>query len=153
LIFATDASRAFEEMIRVLAPNGRALLSVWVPAGPIDAAVGTLGRALAAATGSKPNRFGWHDAAAVGELAGRCGAEVQIHEGELSITAASPEACFTANEQHHPMSIAGRAVLERAGVYGEVRDQAVAILREGNEDPSAFRVVSPYRVLEVHTSG
>ena len=52
LIFAGDASRAFDEMIRVLRPSGRALFSVWVPAGPIDAMVGTFGRAIAAATGS-----------------------------------------------------------------------------------------------------
>jgi SAM-dependent methyltransferase len=153
LIFAADASRAFEEMIRVLRPDGRALLAVWVPAGPVDAAVGTFGRAVAAATGSTPRRFAWHDEAAVSELAARCGATVQIHEGELRITGASPEAYLTGNEQHHPMSLAGRAVLERAGTYGEVRDRALAILREGNQDPRAFLVVSPYRVLEVHRSG
>ena len=51
LIFAADASRAFDEMIRVLGPAGRALFSVWVPAGPVNAMVATFGRALAAATG------------------------------------------------------------------------------------------------------
>lgn len=152
LIFAADASRAFDEMIRVLRPSGRALFSVWVPAGPIDAMVGTFGRAVAAATGSSPNRFAWHDAAAVGGLAARHGAQVQIHEGQLRITAASPEAYFEANERQHPMSVAGRAVLERAGTYRQVRDEALAILRRGNEDPQAFRVSSPYRVIEVFRS-
>ena len=153
LIFATDASRAFDEMMRVLRPAGRALFSVWVPAGPIDAMVGTFGRAIAAATGSSPSRFAWYDAAAVRELAARHGAPLQIHEGQLSITAASPEAYFEANEQQDPMSVAGRAVLERAGTYRPVRDQALAILRQGNEDPQGFRVFSPYRVIEVHRSG
>ena len=44
LIFATDARRAFGEMMRVLRPSGRALLSVWIPPGqstrwsaPLDA--------------------------------------------------------------------------------------------------------------------
>jgi SAM-dependent methyltransferase len=150
LIFAGDASRAFDEMIRVLRPSGRALFSVWVPAGPIDAMVGTFGRAIAAATGSSRDRFTWHDAAAVGELAARHDAQVRIHEGQLSITAASPEAYVESAEQHHPMSIAGRAVLERAGTYRQARDEALAILRRGNEDPQAFRVSSPYRVIEVH---
>jgi SAM-dependent methyltransferase len=150
LIFAANANRAFDEMIRVLRPSGRALFSVWVPAGPIDAMVGTFGRAIAAATGSSRNRFAWHDPAAVGELASRHGAQVQIHEGQLHITGASPEAYLEAGEQHHPMSIAGRAALERAGTYGQVRDEALAILRQGNEDPQAFRVSSPYRVIEVH---
>jgi SAM-dependent methyltransferase len=150
LIFAGDASRAFDELIRVLRPSGRALFSVWVPAGPIDAMVGTFGRAVAAATGSSRDRFAWHDPAAVGELAARHDAQLKIHEGQLSIIAASPETYFDSGERHHPMSIAGRAVLERAGTYRQVRDEALAILREGNEDPQAFRVSSPYRVLEVH---
>ena len=107
---------------------------------------------MAAATGSAHNRFAWHDSEAVGELAARHGARVRIHEGALRITAESPEAYFAGTERSHPMSIAGRPVLEHAGSYGEVREQALAILREGNEDPAAFRVSSPYRVIEVSRS-
>ena len=153
LIFAADASRAFDEMIRVLRPAGRALYSVWVPAGPIDAMVATFSRALAAATGRRPHHFAWHDADAVGELAARRRAHVQIHEGQLCITAASPEAYLEANEQQHPVSVAGRPVLERAGTYSQVRNEALRILRQGNEDPQALRVSSPYRVIEVHRAG
>ena len=152
LIFAADPSRAFAEMIRVLRADGRALLSVWVPAGPIDAMVGTFGRAVAAATGSTPNRFAWHDSEAVGELAVRHGAHVRVHDGLLRITAESPEAYFAANERSHPMSVAGRPVLEHAGSYSQVRQRALAILREGNEDPEGFRVSSPYRIIEVSRS-
>jgi SAM-dependent methyltransferase len=152
LIFAADPSRAFAEMLRVLAPDGRALLSVWVPAGPIDAMVGTFGRAMAAATGSTPKRFAWHDPEAVGELAARHGASVVFHDGLLTITADSPEAYFDANERSHPMSVARRPVLEHAGSYRDVRERALAILRDGNEDPDAFRVSSPYRVIAVSRS-
>jgi SAM-dependent methyltransferase len=152
LIFASDPSRAFAEMMRVLKPGGRALLSVWVPAGPIDAMVGTFGRAMAAATGSAGNRFPWHDPEAVGELAARHGASVRVHDGALRITAESPEAYFAATERSHPMSLAGRPVLERAGSYSEVREKALAALREGNEDPAGFCVSSPYRVIEVTCS-
>ena len=152
LIFATDASRAFDEMIRVLRPGGRALFSVWVPAGPIGEMAATFARAVAAATGHRPHRFPWHDADAVGGLAARHRAHVQIHEGLLRITAASPEAYLEVNEQQHPVSVAGRPVLERAGTYRQVRHEALRVLREGNEDPQAFRVFSPYRVIEVHRS-
>ena len=153
LIFAADASRAFDEMIRVLRPAGRALFSVWVPAGSIDAMVSKFGRAVAAATGRRPPRFAWHDAEAVGRLAMRYRAQVQIHEGQLCITAASPEAYIEANEQQHPVIVAGRPALERAGTYSQVRNEALGILRQGNEDPQAFRVSSPYRVVEVHRPG
>jgi SAM-dependent methyltransferase len=127
LIFVADARRAFDEMIRVLGPAGRALFSVWVPAGPIDAMVATFGRALAAATGRRPPRFAWHDADAVGGLAARHRAQVQIHEGQLRITAASPEAYLEANEQQHPVSVAGQPALERAGTYSQVRNEALRI--------------------------
>lgn len=149
LIFAADSSRAFAEMIRVLGPNGRALVSVWVPAGPIDAMVGAFGRAMAAATGSTPSRFRWHDPEAVGELAATHAARIHVHEGLLSITATSPEAYFEANQRSHPMSVAGRAALSQAASYEAVRQEALTILREGNEDPEAFRVSSPYRVIAV----
>ena len=153
LIFAADATRAFDEKIRVLDPAGRALFSAWVPAGPIDVMVATFARALAAATGHRPRRFAWHDADAVSALAARHHAHVQIHDGRLCITAASPETYLEANEQEHPVSVAGRPVLQRAGVYDQVRDEALRILREGNEDPQAFRVFSPYRVIEIHRPG
>jgi hypothetical protein len=51
------------------------------------------------------------------------------------------------------MSVAGRPVLERAGTYSQVRNEALRILRQGNEHPHAFRVSRPYRVIEVHRSG
>jgi SAM-dependent methyltransferase len=153
LVFAPDAGQAFGEMLRVLPADGRALVAVWVPAGPIDAMVGTFGRAMAAVTGSAPKRFAWHDADAVGDLAARHGAHITVHDGTLSITGGSPEAYFEANERRHPMSVAGRPLLEHAGTYAEVRERALAVLREGNEDPDAFRVSSPYRVIEVRRSG
>ncbi len=148
LIFAPDAERAFAEMIRVLPPNGRALLSVWIPAGPIDRMVGVFAQAVAAATGSRPARFPWHDADAVRRLARQHDAEAQFHDHELVIFAESPEAYLASNAQH-PMSIAGRPVLQRAGTLQATTKQALAALREGNEDPSAFRVTSPYRAIEV----
>ena len=121
----------------MLRPGGRALVSAWVPAGPIDAMVGVFGQALADATGRAPRRFAWHDVVAVRELAARHGARVLLHEGELAISAESPEAYFQASEHQHPMSVAGRPVLEQAGTYAEVRERALSVLREGNEDPQA----------------
>jgi SAM-dependent methyltransferase len=149
LIFASDVERAFAEMLRVLAPGGRALISVWVPAGAIDAMIGVLGRAVAAATGSTPKRFAWHDPQAVGELAARHGAELEVHDGELTISAGAPEEYFARQQESHPMSVAGRPLLEQAGTYRAAREQALAALREGNEDPQAFRVTSPYRIYEI----
>jgi SAM-dependent methyltransferase len=149
VIFADDARRAFAEFVRVLAPGGRGFITVWVPAGPIDAMVSVFARAVAQATGSTPKRFPWHEPSAVRELAASHDAEIRFHDGELRITAPSPEAYLAATEQAHPMSVASRPLLERTDSSEAVREQALAALRDGNEDPNAFLVTSPYRVVEI----
>jgi SAM-dependent methyltransferase len=149
VIFAPDAERAFAEIVRVLRPGGRALLSAWVPGGTVDAMVGVFMRAVAAVTGPAPARFAWHDAAAVGELAARHVAELSVQEADVAFVAESPEAYFAANEADHPMSVSMRPLLERGGDGDAIREQALTILREGNEDPDAFRVTSRYRILTV----
>lgn len=150
VIFATDPERALAEIIRVLRPGGRALLSVWVPAGPIDAMVGVFMRAVAAATGFNGGpRFAWHDPQAVGDVVARYGAYVEMVDGAIQFAAESPEAYLAVNEAHHPMSLFGGAMLEMAGTAAATREQALRVLTDGNEDPGGFRVTSPYRVMQI----
>jgi SAM-dependent methyltransferase len=149
VIFTADPERAIREMLRVLRPDGRALLSAWLPTGTIATLMGVFGRAMAAATGSAPQRFAWHERDAVAEVAGRYGASVDAYDGEIQFSGESPEAYFAAEEQNHPMSVASRPLLEGAGLYDEVRREGVAVLLDGNQDPTGFRVTSPYRVLEL----
>jgi hypothetical protein len=51
------------------------------------------------------------------------------------------------------MALAMQALLESAGTYPALREEALAILRRGNESPESFRVTSPYRVLELRKTG
>lgn len=148
IIFAPDADVAVAEALRVLRPQGRAVITAWVPAGPIDEAIGTIGRAVASVTGVTRNRFAWHDREALRELAARHGAIAESENAELEITAPSLEA-FAERQSGHPMQIAARAALEPAGVYDEVDARVKTILRERNEDPDAFRVHSPYRIIRL----
>src|SRR4051812_9673456 len=152
VIFVPDPARAIAEIVRVLAPGGRALLSAWRPEGPVTGMVGVLGRGLAAAGAPSRERFAWHEAPAVAELAAPHGATVDAEDGSLTIEANSPEAYFAASEEHHPMSLAGRPILERAGTYAALREEALGVLRAGNEDPAGFRVTSPYRVVRLVTA-
>jgi SAM-dependent methyltransferase len=149
VIFVPDPARAMAEIVRVLAPGGRALVSAWRPEGAVNAMVGVLARGVAAAGGPRRPPFAWHDPEAVRELAAPHGATVESEDGRLVIAGASPEAYFADGETYHPMSLAGRPVLERAGTYPALREEAIAALRAGNEDPAAFRVTSPYRVLRI----
>ena len=111
--------------------------------------VGVLGRGLVAA--GAPNRpsFAWDDPAAVGALAAAHGATVDAENASLEIVAASPESYFAVAEEHHPMSLAGRPLIEAAGTYPALREEAIGVLRAGNEDPTGFRVTSPYRVMRL----
>jgi SAM-dependent methyltransferase len=148
IIFATDPERAAAEFMRVLARGGRGLISVWVPAGPVDAMIGVFMRAVARATGVQPHRFPWHDEGAVATLFACYGVELQWHRGAVEFTAGSPEE-YLDRGRSHPMSVAMMPLLERAGAAAAVQEEALAVLRAGNERADAFLVTSPYRVLEI----
>jgi hypothetical protein len=49
------------------------------------------------------------------------------------------------------MALAVRPLIERAGAADEVRDAAMSVLREANEDPDGFLVHSPYVVHELRS--
>jgi SAM-dependent methyltransferase len=148
LIFADDPELAFAEALRVLDGDGQALITAWIPAGPIDEVVGTIGRAVAAATGQTRARFAWHEDHKVRELAERHGATAEFEDTELVITAPSPEA-YVERQAGHPMQIAARAALESAGTYDDVMREVATIFERRNEDPGSFRVTSPYRIIRL----
>jgi SAM-dependent methyltransferase len=148
LIFAADPQRAVSELLRVLAPGGRGLISVWVPAGAIDAMVGVFMRAAAQAASPPPPRLRWSDEEAVAELFSPHGVELRWHDAVLEITAGSPEE-YLDRQRSHPMSVAMTPLLERSGSAAATFEQALAVLRDGNEDSAGFLVRSPYRVIEI----
>jgi SAM-dependent methyltransferase len=145
VIFAADPPQALAEVARVLRPGGRAYVSAWVPAGPIDAMLTAMGRVVGrVAPSPPPPRFPWSDAAAVADVAGPAGLDLAgTQPRELAIRAASPEAYLEAGREH-PMAVAVRPLVERHGLADEVEATMLAALREGNEDPAGLLVRSPY---------
>jgi ubiquinone/menaquinone biosynthesis C-methylase UbiE len=148
VIFASDPPQALGEIARILRPGGRALVSAWIPAGPIHEMLAALGRILRRAIGSPAEpRFAWHDPAALGPLAADAGLTLRATTTEaLAIEADSPESYWTAGQQH-PMAVAIAPAL--AGREAHVREAMTAPLREANEDPRGFLVHSPYVVHEL----
>jgi SAM-dependent methyltransferase len=146
LIFADDPALAFGEMLRLMAPGGRAYLAAWIPGGTIGVATQAFGKAVAAATGRTRNQFPWHEPGALAELAP---VEVTMHERTLAITAESPDAYFRDHMGTHPMSVAMRPVLERAGSYEQALAESQAIIRARNENPDGFLITSAYRIAEI----
>lgn len=150
VIFAPDARRTVSELLRVLGPRGRALVSAWVPGGALDAMVSVASRAVTATLGIEISRFAWHDEGAVAQLVAGLGAVARTHDGEIAFEADSPEAYLADQEQHHPMMIGARGLLTEAGRYDAVRDEMLDALRRGNEDEARFRTTGRYRVIELH---
>ncbi len=150
VIFAQDPLQALREVERILRPGGRALITAWIPAGPIDAMIGEMRRVVGRATShTPPKRFPWADPEAVASLAADAGLVLDgTTENELAIRAASPEA-YVAAGREHPMSLAVQPVVERAGVADELREAMTAVLRDANEHPDGFLVHSPYVVHEL----
>lgn len=150
IIFAPDPVTAMREVGRVVRPGGRVLISAWIPAGPIDAMLGALGRVVGRVTQAPPaQRFAWFDGPTVGALAAHAGLTLQTSiSAELAISDSSPEAYIAAG-QEHPMALAVRPVLERAGVIEEAQGVMTSVLREANERPDAFLVHSPYVIHEL----
>jgi len=144
VIFAPDADRAAAELLRAVRSGGRVVLSSWVPKGPIAA----VGRSLFGALPTPPAAPArWGDPDWVRELLTRHGATVvEIREHGLAFTAASPQAWFAEQEEHHPVWrwIRPQMTQER---WAALRDEGVAALTDANENPAAFLTTSRYLVV------
>ena len=148
-VFAPDAASALAEMVRVLAPNGRIVLTSWIPGNPISRMNQAVMGAMREVTGAPPPAAGvsWHEPLEVAQLAAPFGLAVDATERSIAFTDSSPSVYLAGEMREHPMALSARAVLEPAGRFDQVRQEALDILTGGNEDPAAFRVTSTYLIL------
>lgn len=149
VIFASDARAAVAEMARVCAPRARIVLTAWLPVGPIAAVMGARAEALAAARGRerKPSpapAFAWHERESLAQAFAPHGFSVEVRDCALTLRSSSPSAFIDGELRDHPMWIESRAALEPHGGLPAVRERALTILEEANEDPRAFAVTSSY---------
>jgi SAM-dependent methyltransferase len=151
VIFATDPQAAAAEIDRVSAPKARALLTAWIPAGPISDAVRLSRQAMAEILDQPPAAppFPWHERVALSELFEPRGFSMSITEHSLAFGAPSVDEFMRIEGENHPLAISARPVLEGAGRAEEVRDGMRRIYEEANEDPSRFRLTSRYVVAEM----
>jgi hypothetical protein len=73
VIFAPDAVAAAAELARVVAPDGRVVLSAWLPGGAVGEVVRMSRQTAMAALGAPPGPppFAWHDHETLSGLSGR----------------------------------------------------------------------------------
>jgi len=123
-------AQAVVERAALSARGGRALLSAWVPAGPIDAVLGAMGRIVGRiAEASRPRHLAWFDPAAVPALAAETGLVLEsTTEGELDDPRHLARG-LRRREAGAPMAVAVRPAVQQAGLEAEVRDAMTTVLR------------------------
>jgi ubiquinone/menaquinone biosynthesis C-methylase UbiE len=117
VIFAPDVTTAAEELARVTAPDGRIVLSAWIPQGAMHDAACIARHAITQATGAPtgPPPFAWHDREALASLFGSHGFAVSLQHETVWFTAPSPLEYLVRDYSSHPLAVAGREVLEPRG--------------------------------------
>lgn len=149
VIFAPDADVAVGEMARVLDPQGRVALTAWLPGGALGALANAAEQLVRKALGAPPSAagFAWHDEAAVSRLFARHEITVEMDgPHQLIVEATSAEDFLDSELTNHPLAVSGFAALERHGLASEAYKHLLQVVREHNEDDSAFRSASRYVV-------
>ena len=150
-IFAPDPEEAAAEMARVLDPDGRMLLSAWIPEGPVSQAVRLSRETINEILGQPPAQppFPWHEGEGLERLFGRHGLAVSVEQHEISFGASSAREFIELEERNHPLAVAARPVVEKAGRGDELREALLRHYEEANEDSSGFLVTSRYVIAKV----
>lgn len=158
LIFAPDQERTASELVRVLRPGGRALVTGWVREGALAEVGAATARARAAAAPAPPAEtpappagrtpVDWGDRATVTALFAPHPVSLDFTDGSLAFTAPSPDAWVRTQAEHHPVWIGARQALgpER---FAALEREMVDILHAANEDPQALRITSRYLVVRI----
>jgi SAM-dependent methyltransferase len=143
VIFAAPEEAA-RELLRVVRPGGRIVLTTWTTGGATPKAVAAIGAAL----GAPPQRPLWSDPDVVRELFAPHPVEVAIDA--VTFTADSPAAYVDEHIDHHPVWIAAVPRLRAAGRLEEVVAKATAVFAAANEDAAGgFATTSRYHVFTV----
>ena len=152
VIFAPDPVAAAAEMSRVTAPDGRIVISAWVPGGAIGEVVRMARETAMAALEAPPAPppFAWHDHDAVSGLLAPHGFSVDVESRAIVFSAACVDDYLDTELIDHPLSVASRAMLEARGrrdVQDEIVGRARDILTAANEKPDGFAATSSYVVV------
>jgi len=146
VIFAPDAGAAAAEMARVLASDGRIVLSAWIPGGAMSEMNGlaaeTVRQAVGIPPGPKP--FPWHDLDSLSALLAPHGFSVTLEERRHAFTAPSAREFLDQESRNHPLAVTGLAILEQMDQADALRTGMLEILQNGNEERDSFRVTSRY---------
>ena len=145
IIFASDPKRAFSEVVRVLRPGGRALITAWTPDGAIAAMSGDFARAVAEATNTPPSeRFAWHEPDAIARPGRQPRSRGSLPPGWPGDLHGGLRRGLPAPLRGRPSRQPGAAARSSSGREPTTRfaPQALAVLTAANESSDRFAVTS-----------
>jgi SAM-dependent methyltransferase len=156
VMFAPDAERAAAEIVRVLVPGGRALVTAWVRSGALAEVGAATARAQAALAPEDPEGppppgrtpTDWSDAPTVAGLFAAHPVTVTLTEERLTFRAPSPDAWVREQAEHHPVWLGARRRLGEER-FAALARQMVEILLAHNEDPAGLQVTSRYAIATI----
>lgn len=155
-VMFAPADPAAAELARVLRPAGRAVITNWIPAGPIA----STGRKVAEALKERqpdamsPPSSEWGRAEDVVELLCRHGLDAAAMPHELTFSADSADAWVSMCERNAAVWVTAREAMSEEE-WSALRSELVSELEQANESSSGFAAGSPYLLVEAtpQTSG
>ncbi|WP_112237218.1 class I SAM-dependent methyltransferase [Kribbella monticola] len=165
VIFAPDAAAAIGELTRVVAPDGRIVVTAWPPGGSmsvVNAAAEkfmseVFGRPHTSASESAgtPKPLAWHDPEALGAAFAPYGFAVEVIRKSLVFESASAEQ-YLERSATHPMAVsADRALSQRPDadeLRAELWSRLLAAAKSVNEDPDGYRFTADYTIATAYRS-
>jgi len=166
VIFAPDPAAAVAELTRVVAADGRIVITDWLPGGALTVVNGTAARfmgevlggggpAQERAGGGAPASLAWHNAEALKAAFTPYGFSVEVEERNMVFDYSSAEE-YLEHSAQHPMAVtADKALAQRADaeeLRAELRSRLLAAAESVNESPDAFRVTVGYTIATIRRS-
>ena len=146
-MFAPDHRRTAEELVRVLKPGGRMVVTAWRPEGNF----GAMFRTIASHLPPPPEGFQppplWGNEEHVREIFEGTGIDLDLEPTEVEFTADSPEAYLDEMERDLPPMVMARANME-PDKWDALRSDLLTLYAEMNESKSAFSAPQEYLLIK-----
>ncbi|MEZ0313814.1 MAG: class I SAM-dependent methyltransferase [Myxococcota bacterium] len=147
MIFSPDAEKAARELVRVVRPGGRFVITSWIATGVIFEIGAIMWQGASEVTGGGGQRPSgpWSSADSITDMFARNGATVEITTDSITFEAKSAEAWFDEQEHHHPVWMSVKKVVSsRPDVWANVRQRSISLLERESEAKDRLVLRSHY---------
>ncbi len=142
VIFAPDAEACAKEMLRVVKPGGRVVVTSWLQEG----AVNDIAEVIIPPDAPRP-ASPWPFTDKIRELFAPYAVDVSIEEDALPMRSSSAKAWLDDLEDNHPVWRMMKNV--RAAEWDALQARSLEILERANEEPDAFCCTSKYLITRI----